>query len=329
MAFNYFTTTAAAILVTGMSALGVSAQSLTLAHQYPETQPIGDGYDLWAERVEEMSDGEITVQVFPGSTLIGSSESFAAVQSGSVSASNMIGGFQVGDIPELAVLGLPFMYDDYDHYRRAVDAGLFEMVQGWYEEKGIKLLNMFPKGSVQVFHKDKFLLEPADYEGAQIRGVGGAASAALTALGANEVRLPTTEVTPALQRGVVDGIITNCVAHIGRSWYEQTPYVSVVAFANDMEGLGMNLGVWNSFTEEQQTMMLEAAKEMEDYEWEMMRRVEQTDCFDDWEELGVNVKVATDEQRAALKAALEPVIDDYAEDLPVLNEIRALLDEVR
>lgn len=135
MTYHILKIPVAAILLTGASALAVSAEDLTLAHQYPDTQPIGDGYNMWAERVEELSGGDITVQVFPGSTLIGSNESFASVQSGSVSASNMIGGFQVGDIPELAVFALPFMYDDYDHYRRAVDAGLFELAQGGMKKR--------------------------------------------------------------------------------------------------------------------------------------------------------------------------------------------------
>src|SRR5690606_2316141 len=112
---------------------------------------------------------------------------------------------------------------------RSVDNGLYDMIAALYEEKGIKLLNFFPKGNNQIFHKSGFLLEPADFEGAQLRGLGGAADAVLQALGANVVRLATTEVTTALQRGVVDGIVTSCSAHIGRSWYEQTPYVSLVS----------------------------------------------------------------------------------------------------
>lgn len=324
---RFLTTVAAAAILAAAAALPGLAQSvsLTLAHQYPATQPIGDGYNLWAKRVGELSNGDIEVKVFPGSTLIGSDEAFASVADGSVDASNMIGGFQVGDIPELAVLGLPFMFDDYAHYRRTVDAGLFDLISGMYEAKGIKLLNLFPKGWVQVYHKDRFLLTPEDFKGAQLRGVGGAASAALQALGVNEVRLPTTEVTAGLQRGVVDGLITNCVAHIGRSWYENATFASVVSFANDGEGLGMNLDRWNSLTLAQQEILTAAAKEMDDFEWDMQARVEGKDCFDDWARLGVKVQVATPEQRAALRDAMTPLYEQYGKDLPVLAEVQKLI----
>jgi len=305
----------------------VNAQSvtLTLAHQYPSTQAMGDGYNLWAKRVEEMSNGDIAVRVFAGSTLIGSDESFTAVSSGSVSASNMIGGFQVGDIPELATLGLPFLFDDYAHYRRTVDNGLFELVQGWYEAKNIKLLNLFPKGFNQIFHKSKFLMTPEDFAGAQLRGPGGAADATLQALGANVVRLPTTEVTQGLQRGVVDGLTTNCVAHIGRSWFEQTPYASVLAFANDAEGLGINLDVWNGLKPEQQKILEDAAAEMKEFEWKLQQNLDEVKCFDDWKQRGVNVQSATPEQRAALKEKASPVYDSYRKDLPVLDKVFELI----
>jgi TRAP-type C4-dicarboxylate transport system substrate-binding protein len=314
-----------------MAAAPASAQSvsLTLAHQYPSTQAMGDGYNLWAQRVQELSNGDISVKVFPGSTLIGSDESFASVATGSVSASNMIGGFQVGDIPELATLGLPFLFDDYAHYRRTVDNGLFELVQGWYEAKNIKLLNLFPKGFNQVFHKSKFLLTPEDFSGAQLRGPGGAADATLQALGANVVRLPTTEVTQGLQRGVVDGLTTNCVAHIGRSWFEQTPYASVLGFANDAEGLGVNLNVWNGLTPEQQKILQDAADEMKEFEWKLQQNLDEEKCMADWKERGVNVQVATPEQRVALKEKVSSVYDSYRKDLPVLDEVFALIEANR
>ena len=303
--------------------------TLTLAHQYPATQPIGDGYNLWAKRVEELSNGDIKVRVFPGSTLIGSDEFFTSVSSGSVSASNMIGGFQTGDIPELASITMPFLFNDYGHYKRAVDGGLRELVAGWYEAKNIKLLSFFPKGNDQVFHKAKFLMTPEDFVGAQIRGVGGVSDDVLRALGANVVRLPTTEVTQGLQRGVVDGIVTNCVAHIGRSWYEQSPYASIVSLKNDIESLGLNLDVWNGLSEAQQKVVMDAAAEMEAFEWELMERVESKDCFADWAERKVNVQVTTPEQKEVLKAKVVSIYDDYKAKLPVLEEVLKIVEAAR
>lgn len=331
MTRQFLTMTASASAIVLLLASSATAQSvtLTLAHQYPSTQVIGDAYNYWAERVEELSGGDIAVRVFPGSTLIASDEAFSAVSTGSVSASNMIGGFQVGDIPQVAAVGMPFMFDDYAHYRRVADAGLADMVGGWYEEENIKLLGFFPKGNDQVFHKSKFLLEPADLEGAQLRGVGGVSDAVLEALGANVVRLPTTDVTAALQRGVADGLVTSCSAHIGRSWYEQTPYASVVAIKNDFEALGMNLGVWNGLTEEQKALVMQAGDEMEDMQWKLVERQEAVDCVEQWKELGVNVASPSPEQRQALQEKVQPVYDLYRAELPVIDDVLKLVEDNR
>lgn len=331
MTRQFLTMTASASAIVLLLASSATAQSvtLTLAHQYPSTQVIGDAYNYWAERVEELSGGDIAVRVFPGSTLIASDEAFSAVSTGSVSASNMIGGFQVGDIPQVAAVGMPFMFDDYAHYRRVADAGLADMVGGWYEEENIKLLGFFPKGNDQVFHKSKFLLEPADFGGAQLRGVGGVSDAVLEALGANVVRLPTTDVTAALQRGVADGLVTSCSAHIGRSWYEQTPYASVVAIKNDFEALGMNLGVWNGLTEEQKALVMQAGDEMEDMQWKLVERQEAVDCVEQWKELGVNVASPSPEQRQALQEKVQPVYDLYRAELPVIDDVLKLVEDNR
>ena len=48
----------AAALVFASGAALAQSVTLTLAHQYPSTQPIGDGYNLWAERVEELRNPE-------------------------------------------------------------------------------------------------------------------------------------------------------------------------------------------------------------------------------------------------------------------------------
>lgn len=320
---------AGASMAIALATASTAQVNLTLAHQYPSTQAIGDGYNMWADLVQTRSNGEITVRVFPGSTLIGSNESFASVAMGAVSASNMIGGFQVGDIPALATVGLPFMFDDYDHYERVVNNGLREMVYGWYEARGIRLLNFFPKGSNQIFHSRAFLMEPADFRGAQLRGLGGAADALLQALGANVVRLPTTEVTPALQRGVVDGLVTSCTAHIGRSWYEQTPYVSVLTLKNDMEALGMNLAVWNGLSERHQQIILDAAAEMEAFMWNLIRNEEEVACFEGWAARNVNVQVATPEQRAVIREVVSGLYDSYRAELPELADVLAIVEAQR
>lgn len=327
------------VLIAGSaSALGAASlarpaaaeQVIRLATQYNLTQAIGQSYDRWAKQVTDKAAGTLTVKVFRNRTLIDSVESFAAVKSGSVEASNMIAGFQAGDIPDLAVLQLPFLFDDHAHYRRTLRAGLFQMLAGRYADNNIKLLNYFPKGAVHIYSRGGFFDSPEALKGRNIRVVGGLQSAMLQTLGANPVTLPGGEVMAALQRGVVDGVITNFDGYIGFSYYQQANYVFACYAAEDGEALGINLAVFNALPPTLQKIMTDAAQEMEDENWKGMEAVDYGGVAEQkWADLKLHVEKATPAQRADLKARLRPLYDKALAELKLAPAIIKLADETR
>ncbi|MEQ9815352.1 MAG: TRAP transporter substrate-binding protein [Azospirillaceae bacterium] len=320
--------TALAALMAGGAA---TAQEFTmrLAHHYPTTHVQGQGYEYFVERVAELSDGRIETITYPAGSLINGLESFEGVRSGTVEASNMIGSFQVGDLPELDAFMLPFQFDDAAHFRRALDAGLFEIIQAQYEEQGIRILNYFHKGNIHVFHTDHHLMTPADFEGEDIRGLGGYLTRTLEALGASAVTLGTGEVSAALERGVIDGVMTNCQGHFSRGWGESAAYVSYLDLAQSGEGLGVNLEWWNSLPPDLQEVVQQAADEMEDMEWDLVITADEVDCFELWDEAGFEVQQATPEQRTALREAVQPLYEEAAASFETLPAIMDLVEETR
>ncbi|MBV8848722.1 MAG: TRAP transporter substrate-binding protein, partial [Methylobacteriaceae bacterium] len=282
--------------------------NIRLATQYNPNQPIGIGYDRWAEAVTNRSQGRVAVRVFHNRTLIDSVESFASVKSGSVEASNMIAGFMTGDLPDLSALQLPFLFDDHAHYRRVLQAGAFDAIGKLYEKNNIRILNYFPKGSVHFYDRAKFLATPAAFKGENIRTVGGYQSRMVEILGASAVTLPGGEVMPALQRGVITGLITNFDGYIGYSWYRDAKYVFKIGAAEDGEGLGVNLALFNRMPPDLQAVLVQAAREMEDYEWNEIGRIDDRGGDEEkWKQLGLNVRIATADERAAFREALQPL----------------------
>ena len=302
---------------------------LTLAHHYPKTHPQGRGYEMWAEEVSANSNGRIRVRTHPARSLISGREAFKAVKTGSVHVSNMIGGFQSGNMPFINGYHLPFLFDDADHFRRTLDNGLFDLIAGEYEKNGIKLLNIFHKGATHVFHKNKFLMTPADFKGANIRGLGGYLTLMLEALGANAVTLPPGEVNTALQRGVVQGVLTNCPGHISRGWSEEAPHVSYLDLAQSSEGIGINLKLFNSMPGDLQKVIRDASKKMAEFEWKIMNEGDAVGCFEKWKKMKLPYKVITPAQRAILRQQTQPLSDKAMKEVPRINEILALVEKNR
>lgn len=315
-------------LLAGSTALAQDARML-LAHHFPTTHAQGKGYEFFVRRVAELSGGRISATSFPAGSLISGHESFEAVRTGSVQASNMVASFQTGDIPELDVFSLPFQFQDAAHFRRTLDAGLFDIIAARYEAHGIRLLNYFNKGDLHVFHTDKGLSAPADFDGEDIRGLGGLLTRTLEQLGANAITMPPGEVNAGLQRGVVKGVMTNCQGHLSRGWSEEATHVSVLDLAQSGEGLGVNLVWWNSLPEDLREVIQQAADEMEDMEWEIMAEADGTQCPAIWQEKGFSVTRPDAGQRAELRAAVQPLYDAARDRFDAYDDVTALIEAQR
>lgn len=326
-----FSVLAAAVAAFAFLSVPATADTIdiTLAHHYPKTHIQGKGYEAWAKWVNERGAGKVKVTTHPAGSLINARESLKAVSKGSVQASNMLGLFQVGTMPFINAMSLPFLFEDHAHFRRALKAGLFDFLAKKYEEQNIKLMNYFTKGSTFVFHRKKFMITPVDYQNANLRALGGYMTLMLKEFGAKAVTLPTSEVTTALQRGVVDGLMTSCTAHIARGWFEEAKYVSDVDLAESGEGLGINLEFYNGLPADLRRIVDQASKDMEDLEWDLTVKADVETCPQMWKERNLPNRKATPAERAALREASKALYLSAEKDIPHLHEILAFVEKTR
>ncbi|MFC1532871.1 TRAP transporter substrate-binding protein [Thermodesulfobacteriota bacterium] len=306
----------------GQGQIFAAEGQLRLSHHYPATHMMGKGYALFAKLVKEKTNRKLNVKVYPGGTLISGHESFDGVKSGTVDASCMISNYQIGHIPELDSFGLPFQFDNHDHYRRTLDNNLFKALVDLYAKNNIKLLNYFPKGAIHIYHKSKHLMNPADFKGEDLRGLGGYITLMIMQLGANAVTIGSPgEVTTALQRGMIHGITTNFSAHVGRGWWEYAPYVSYLNLAEAGEGLGINIDYWNKLSPAMKKIVMEAAHEMNELEWRLIKESDEKICFTEWKKKKCPVKVITAAQKEAMSKVLQPLYEKAKKSLPMTQQV--------
>lgn len=99
-------------------------------------------------------------------------------------------------------------------------------------------------------------LEPQDFNGSKIRSMGPAENALLGALGANPQAMAFGEVPPALQTGVIDGLLTSLGGF--NAVKEQAPYFSVAGLngiVGDYYWFGASQRWWNKLSKEQQAAL--------------------------------------------------------------------------
>lgn len=96
-------------------------------------------------------------------------------------------------------------------------------------------------------------LSPEDFQGNKIRSMGPAENALLSALGANPQSMAFGEVPPALQTGVIDGLLTSLGGF--NATKEQAPYFTVAGLngiVGDYYWFGASQRWWNKLSKAQQ-----------------------------------------------------------------------------
>ncbi len=105
------------------------------------------------------------------------------------------------------------------------------------------------------------LIGPADFSGKKMRSMGPAENALLSALGANPQAMAFGDVPPALQTGVIDGLLTSLGGF--NATKEQAPYFTVAGLngiVGDYYWFGVSNRWWSRLSKEQQDVLADIIK---------------------------------------------------------------------
>jgi TRAP-type C4-dicarboxylate transport system substrate-binding protein len=184
-----------------------SAQEVTLRlHQFLPAQANVPQLvlDVWADNVEEDSEGRIEVERYPSMQLGGTPpELIDQAMDGIVDVVWTVVGYTPGRFPTTEVFELPFMVAD----ARAASYAYWKMYEEHMADRdfaGVKIVGTWVHGP-GMFHTKDPVVVPSDLEGMKIRGGSRLVNELLTRVGAEPVGLPVPAVSEALSKGVIDG----------------------------------------------------------------------------------------------------------------------------
>lgn len=223
------------------SGTALATETMRCAHQFPPSFSIGQAIEKWAKEIEEKSNGDLVVEVYPANSLVSTHEIIPAVAKGDIEcgfASNFSWG---RSLPAMLVTTAPFAFSDIEIWKKWPKSEAAAFLENKLEDKGLKNLTWLFQTNTSVFtSNDKPLITPEDFKGVKIRGVVPPFNAGFEAMGASPVSLSGGEVYQALATGVIDAAFTDISAAVSRKYYEVqnqmtvTPVISVYAhgFAN-------------------------------------------------------------------------------------------------
>lgn len=288
---------------------------------------------MFADKVNEYTDGTVTINVFPAGQ-IGSDESMAEdLSRGNLEFSFLNQGSCAGFDQMLDVHYLPFIARNYEeadllYYGDGVIPTTLKetlashdiTVLGWYENEFRGLSN-----SVREVRT------AADLQNMKLRVPGSAAiKDFFTEAGAQAVIIAMPELYTALQQGTVDGQDNGVLITHDNKLDETNAFYTYLKHVYAMSAICVSDVTWNQFNADQQDAILRAAQEAQ--EWQVQATRDQIDGY--MEEMvaqGVQIYELTDEDIATFVEVADRTWENmksvYGEDL--IEALKAEVAEVR
>ncbi|USQ79173.1 TRAP transporter substrate-binding protein [Ornithinimicrobium faecis] len=198
-----------------------------LGHSYGPESLENRSAERLADNLEKASDGKITVEIFPSSQLGSWEEMQEQMEVGSVDiVIESIG--SVERYTDLAgIEGVPFLYEDADHYFETWDSDLGdEIMQAIKEDSGFLLTGAIYRGP-RILNSTMPINNLADAEGLKIR-VPNQETYIQTwqALGTAPTPLSFNEVFSGLEQGAIEAQENPVNVARFNSFYEVAPYIA-------------------------------------------------------------------------------------------------------
>lgn len=213
---------------------------------------LGDGFDF---------------KSYHGATLFKQGTELTAMQRGNLDMGNLSIFDFYNQVPHTAILGVAYLYKDFDHFRRVWSSGVLDDLKAEIEDKAkVKILSNPYIGTRQLNLKgDKKIMTPEDLAGVKLRMPGGEGWQFVgEALGANPTPLAFTEVYTALQTGAIDGQDNPLPTDKSMKFYEVTDQIILTGHLMSNNPFTISLSKWNSLTKDQQAKVQECAINFQD-----------------------------------------------------------------
>lgn len=232
------------LLIGASSALAKSIE-LKLAHFMPTMHVQHQkAFEPFADKVSELSNGEVTIKIFPSGQLGNPKTMVDAIRMGITDIGFVLPSYVPGRFQRSSVFELPFIFTSATH----VAQGFYDIYDDYLAEdyKDFKVLWALSAPLSQVHTTEKPLLKPADFIGRKIRSGNQLESKAIKLLGGNPVSMPIPELSISLQKGVVDGCFTPYAALKSHKLIDVSKHITEYNFSGALMCVLMNKKKWDS-----------------------------------------------------------------------------------
>lgn len=297
------------------------ARTLKIAHSNDASHPVHQGMLYLAERLEEKSEGQLMVNVYPSAQLGQERECIELLQIGSLAMTKSSAAVMEGFAPNFKVLSLPYIFKGKEHQFNVLDGDVGKELMLEGEQFWLRGLTFYDAGSRSFYTKDAPVENPSDLEGKKIRVMpSNTAINMVQELGGSPTPISYGELYTALQQGVVDAAENNPPSFFFSRHYEVCKFYSLNEHTSIPDILLISTIVWNSLSEQEQQWLQEAAEESSEYQRELWAKSEQ-ESLEAVKAAGVTI---TYPDKSKFAEEVEPMYESYKDEPEVYDLIQRI-----
>ena len=299
-------------MLVGLS-FSAQAVNIKLSTNVAESSTWVAGAKKFKELVEERSNGEHKVQIYPNATLAGGNDrvEIEMTQAGVIDMvlKSTVWLAQLDN--KFTAISLPWMYDSTEKALQVLDGKPGEELNKTLHKQRLHALAWGSGGFFQLYSNKGPIKSPADIAGQKIRTPGLSLYIdSWKEVGAVPVALNFSEVFSSLQAGAIDGGISPIPLIYSSRFFEVSKNISLVNFSFEGIGLIASDVFWSKLSPEDQEMVKQAATEAMAYQRDYAQKQEAV-FKQKMTEAGVTIYEPTEEELQAFKAKGQSALPEF------------------
>ncbi len=251
-----------------------------------DAHPLGQGALKFKELIEERTDGQIKVQIYPSLQLGSLREQIEQVQLGSVEITMAALATMTNFVEDVQIIVFPFLWPDEDKMWDILNGEIGDAVYANMKNEGMIGFGTWPNGFMQMTSKSKPIQSTDDLKGFKMRVIPAPLLIAqYEAWGANPVPIDFSEVYTSLQQGVVDGQENPLTTISDQKYVEVQDYLTLTNHSYQASIFTVNKKWFDSLPADLQQIFKESEKEARLFAIEKSKELNQQ-ILDDMEKSG-------------------------------------------
>lgn len=309
----------------------IQERKIKFSYAVAKDNPIGLAVDKYAQIVNAKSGGKIKVTGYPNATLGNEIQSMSSAQGGILEMTVVSTADAAGNVKELAVFDLPFLFRSEKEADAVVDGEVGQGLLKKFSDKNLIGLCYMDYGFRQVTNNKHPIKRLEDFRDLKLRTLQNRVYIdVFKALGATPLPLPYPETYTALETKAIDGQESSYLVTKSSSYQDIQSYLTETRHFYLPAVVLVSKKFWDRLSKGERDVLESSCKEAQAFHREVSRKME-ADVVKDLVKAGMKFNTIEPAEQARMVQATASVIEKYKPELgaDLVNATMATIEKAR